>query len=229
MQVPPLNQLFIFRIEHKANLPYILEHGMHIRGHAAINPNHVFIGNAQLTAVRHTIPVRPGDVTATLAQQYGDLGDYVPFYFGPCSPMLFAIKKGSEGVMPRPQHDIVYLCCRFNSVVNSGKRYAFTDGHAKMALTEFYSSPAHLANLHWDTIYSRFWFNTEAEFDRARRKQAEMLVHSHVPPEWIEAVVVYNDEVRTFAQAEIDRLNHPAAIRVHSPTLNYNNCPFYYP
>lgn len=218
----------IFRIEHKDNLPYILKHGMHIRGHGQMNPDHIFIGNARITSDRHGKPVIPVDTDPAHALQFGHLGDYVPFYFGPRSPMLGAIITGSEGVVKRPQRDIIYLCCRFRTIIESGWRYAFTNGQAKMELTEFYCNPDSLSNLYWDTIYARMWFNTEAEFDRRRRKQAEMLVYSHVPPEWIEAIVVYDDEVRIFAQAEIDRLNHPAVIRVNPPTPNYNNCGFYF-
>ena len=227
--VPAIDKLVVFRIEHVNNLPYILEHGMHAHGHAGMNPNHIFIGNAQLTANRHEVAVRPSDIDFVIATHYGTLGEYVPFYFGPCSPMLYAIKTGSEGVVQRSQRDIVYVCCMFKDVVASGVQYAFTDGHAKMKLTEFYNLPANLNQLHWDTIYSRFWFNKEQDFDRSRRKQAEMLVHSHVPPDWIKAVVVYDQNVSTFAQAEIRRLNHQAVVRVNPPTPAYNHCGFYYP
>jgi hypothetical protein len=202
---------------------------MHSRGHANMNPNHVFIGNAQLTADRHEVPVRPIDVAPNEAAQYGSLGEYVPFYFGPCSPMLYAINAGSEGVVQRPQREIIYICCRFRTILGANWRYSFSDGHAKMKLTEFYTDPIHLDRLYWDTIYSRFWFNTESEFDRRRRKQAELLVHSHVPPEWIVAVVVYDQNMCTFAQREIQRLNHNAVVRVNPPTPHYNNCGFYYP
>jgi hypothetical protein len=229
MQVPSLNQLFVFRIEHKDNLPYILEHGMHTSGHGQLNPNHIFIGNAKITADRHSRPVRPIDISPEQAQHYGNLGDYVPFYFGPRSPMLGAIMLGTEGVLQRPQKEIVYLCCRFRTVLEAGWQYAFTDGQAKMTITAFYHNPDSLNKLHWDTIYARQWFNTSEEFDRRRRKQAELLVHSHVPPSWIEAIVVYDDDVRTFAHVVVDRLNHPAVIRVNPSTPKLNNCGFYYP
>lgn len=228
MLTPPLNNLPIFRIEHKDNLPYILEHGMRTSEHGQMNPHHIFIGNAKITADRHSRPVRPGDIGIYQAQQYGNIGDYVPFYFGPRSPMLYAIINGSEGVVQRPQRDIVYLCCRFKAVLDSSWQYSFTDGQAKMALTAFYRNPINLSRLYWDTIYGQKWFNTTEEFDRRRRKQAEMLVHSYVPPEWIEAIIVYDDEVRTFAQTQVERLNHPARIQVNPPTPKLNDCGFYY-
>ena len=225
--VPPLNTLLVFRIEHKDNLAYILEHGMHTRDHTQLNPDHVFIGHTQLTAERHEWPVEPCDIGQAEIGTYGTLGQYVPFYFGPRSPMLYVVKNGYNGVQMRPQRDIVYLCCHFATIAGSGQRYVFTNGHAKNKLTYYYSRPENLNQLHWDTIYSKFWKNTELEFDRERRKQAELLVPVHVPPDWIRAIVVHDDEMCTFAQDIVDRLNHQAKVKVN-PADAYNGCGFYY-
>jgi len=216
----------VFRIEHIDNLDHILRNGMFTKAHASVNPNHVFIGHAQLTADRHAWPVLPCDIAQP--EEYGTLGDYVPFYFGPRSPMLYVIKNGYQGVPRRSQRDIVYLCCRFRIVEQSGTRFAFTDGHAKNRVTAFYGQSSNLNNLHWGAIYAAKWNNREDDLDRERRKQAEMLVHDHVPPEWIDALVVYDDDVRTFAQNLLQRANHKAIVRVN-PTQAFDGCGFYYP
>jgi hypothetical protein len=200
---------------------------MHAQGHPSMNPSRLFIGNAQLTADRHAWPVRPIDINTTLSSGYGTLGEYVPFYFGPRSPMLYVITKAKQGPK-RPQADIVYVGCKFLTVANSGTQFAFTDGHAKMKVTGFYTQPQNLDKLNWDVIYSPVWNNTEQEFDRTRQKQAEFLVHSYVPPEWIDVVVVHDNNVCTFAQGLIQAANHRATVRVN-PTHAFDNCGFYYP
>jgi len=226
MPTPSLSNLMVFRIEHIGNLEYILQNGMFTRAHATVNLGHIFIGHTQLTANRHDWPVNPIDHTGL--DSYGTLGDYVPFYFGPRSPMLYVIKNGYQGVTKRDQREIVYLCCRFRTIAESEVRFAFTDGHAKNEFTAFYSKTENLDKLHWETIYSRFWNNREEELDRERRKQAEMLVNNHVPPDWIEAIVVYDAEMCSFAETLIKQTNHNAKVRVN-PTEAYNNCGFYYP
>jgi hypothetical protein len=227
MQVPSLSKLLVFRIEHIDNLPHILEHGMPTRGHPAMNPNHVFIGNKELTNVRHNWLVRPRELNGAAAAQYGTLGEYVPFYFGPKSPMLYMIVNGFKGVPKRPQSNIVYICCKVATIINSGVRFAFTDGHANKRFSHFYSDIKNLDTLSWSSVYAPQWENTESDFDHERKKQAEMLVHEHVPATWINAVVVYDEKARTFAQDVIDRLGHKAVVRVN-PTEAFDGCGFYY-
>jgi len=222
---PPLHNLLVFRIEHIDNLEYILRHGMFTRAHAPVNPHHVFIGHAQLTDARNDWPVRPID--AADPSQYGTLGHYVPFYFGPRSPMLYIIQKGFKDVPRRRPQEIVYLCCRFRTIAEAGVPFVFTDGHAKTVISAVYSKTENLNLLDWDTIYARNWSNRPDGFDRERRKQAELLVPVRVPPEWIEVIVVYDDGIRTFAENLIQQNNHKATVRVN-PKDAYNGCGFYY-
>jgi hypothetical protein len=76
----------IFRITHIANVPWILEHGLHCRNSPERDPNYVEIGNPELIQKRtqRPVPIPPGGV----------LSDYIPFYFTPHSPMLLNIKTG---------------------------------------------------------------------------------------------------------------------------------------
>ena len=65
----------IFRITHVANVPWILQNGLHCNNSDSSDPNYVQIGNAELIARRRTrnVPVHPK----------GSLSDYIPFYFTP--------------------------------------------------------------------------------------------------------------------------------------------------
>lgn len=222
---PALHNLMVFRIEHIHNLEYILRHGMFTRAHAHVNPDHVFIGHAQLTEDRHEWPVIPID--SQNSREYGTLGQYVPFYFGPRSPMLYVIQNGYNGVPKRHARDIVYLCCRVQTIAQAGVQFVFTDGHAKNKLTAFYSNLDNLSKLFWQSIYARKWKAVQDDLDRERRKQAEMLVPTHVPPHWIEAIVVYDEEMSTFAENLKNTTNHKAKVRIN-PSTAYDGCGFYF-
>lgn len=89
---PSLNsdKALIWRIVHRDNLPWILDHGLHCGNGAALAPNWVSIGNPELIDKRatHPVPLPPG----------GFLNDYVPFYFTPFSVMMKNIHSGRSGV-----------------------------------------------------------------------------------------------------------------------------------
>jgi hypothetical protein len=184
-----LSKINIYRIIHRSNLAYILQHGMHSIGHAAFDPNNIFIGDSTLTEQRRDFPIPLADC--------GNLGDYVPFYFGYRSPMLFNIATGYRGVVKRPQSDIVYLVCKLDSLVKAACPLIFTDGHAKNQVTRFFTDTTDLNQIDWDSVNALTWKNTEDKPDRMRRKQAECLVKSEVPPQYIAALVVYDAATRT--------------------------------
>ena len=87
-QVP--NPVEIYRIVHISNVNYILENGMFSRSHKDMDPNYANIGDSNLIAQRtvHLVGINPPG---------GNVGDYIPFYFGPLSPMLLNIKTGYRG------------------------------------------------------------------------------------------------------------------------------------
>ncbi len=87
----------IFRITHIDNVAWILANGLHCNSSPVRDPNFVQIGNPDLIAKRpnRRVPIPPG----------GGLGDYVPFYFTPCSPMLLNIVTGHGGIARRPRRE----------------------------------------------------------------------------------------------------------------------------
>lgn len=125
----------------------------------------------------------------------GTLHDYVPFYFCLRSPMLFAIHKGSVPTYPKGQADMVYLVSSISAIEAERLQYCFTDGHAAMAVTDFYQAPADLAKLDWNVIKAKYWAPTDDDKDRVRRKQAEFLVRNYVPWSCIKRIGVQNDDV----------------------------------
>lgn len=209
------NIVKVLRIVHIDNIEYLLVHGMFTKKHPKADPNYINIGDSGLIAQRSTyrVGINPPN---------GLLGDYVPFYFGPLSPMLYNIKTGYRGIQLRPQGDIVYIVCKVIDLTENCKEWCFTDGHAKNAITEFYNHLDNLGEIDWNIVTKRQWSNTEDDFDRMRRKQAEFLVKHYVPMNCINYIVVHNEQKKYFVEKIINSLKLEIPVRV-----NPNN-QFYY-
>lgn len=190
MPGPVPARVLLYRITHYQNLPDIVQRGMFCANHAEA-PQAVVIGNPDLISGRGSrlVPVVPGGV----------LNDYVPFYLGPHSPMLYGIKTGYHA-QQRPQREIVYVCSELSKVQALALPYTFTDGHAYMQLSRFYNDSADLSRLDWDVIPAKKWNRTQDDNDRQRRKQAEFLLHHYVPVAAIISVVVYDQEMADWVQ-----------------------------
>lgn len=177
--------IYIFRMVHWQNIEYILTHGLYCKKHGKRDPDYINIGNRMLIDAREdsVVPI----------QGYGTLGDYIPFYFWGHSPMLYVIMNGYKGVKQYPQEDIVFIVINSADIIASGRRYVFTDRHAKSTLANYSTNPDDLHRLKWDVIRSKDWKNTENDFQRMDFKQAEFLVQDHIPVNYIDMLVVKNE------------------------------------
>ena len=207
--------LKLFRIVHIDNVDYLLRHGMYTRHHPMADPNYINIGDSGLIQQRNDYPVG-------ITPPNGTLGEYVPFYFGPLSPMLLNIKTGYRGVTQRPQEDIVYIVCGLDIVMANCREWCFTDGHAKDSLTDFYNDTAQLSEVYWDVVSMRYWNPIEEFPERQVRKQAEFLVKNHVPVSCISGIVVYSEQKRTLVQNIVNELGLQIVVVVNP------NKDFYY-
>jgi hypothetical protein len=137
----------IFRIIHRANLPWVLQHGLHCGNSATRSDRWVSIGNQELIAKRAQWPVN--------ASPGGVLNDYVPFYFTPFSPMMLAIKTGWNGVQRHPPQDIVILVSDLRRVVAHGLIWLFTDTHANNSVVNYFNRLEDLPRLDWRILQAR--------------------------------------------------------------------------
>jgi ssDNA thymidine ADP-ribosyltransferase, DarT len=132
------------------------------------------------------VPVGPG----------GHIGDYVPFYFAPRSPMLCAIHNGTVAGGVAGQSEVVHLVSSVENVTDAGCQWVFTDGHADMVhLTHFYDDLDHLDKIDWAIMEERYWRDTPTDGDRKRRRQAEFLVHGFFPWELVTEIGVHDRQV----------------------------------
>src|SRR5262245_52338288 len=123
----------IYHITHVDNLPTILKSGglqcnATLKGAATAYAS-IAHDNIQDRRQHTAVPCGPGGV----------LHDYVPFYFGPRSPMLFTISRGNVPTCPG-QGPVVHLVSTAQAVQARGLGFAFTNGHGIMALTDFYDN-----------------------------------------------------------------------------------------
>ncbi|MBA8903734.1 DUF4433 domain-containing protein [Phyllobacterium sp. P30BS-XVII] len=191
----------IFRIVHKDNIAKTLGNGCHCK--ATMNgQNYTAIGNPELIVKRdmREVPCAPG----------GTLSDYVPFYFTPCSPMLYNIKTGFSGITKRPMEDIMILVSSLPHLVEHKIPFVFTDRHAYLRTAQFSSSLVDLGWIIWPTLQAKNFKRDDA--DKFEKYQAEALVHKHVPLGALLGIACYNANVKAVVEAEAKK--HNAEIKV---------------
>jgi hypothetical protein len=144
----------------------------------------------------------------------GVVHDYVPFYFAPRSPMLYAIDRGYVAAYQDGQEPIVHLVSTVQTVAVSGRRFVFTDGHATIAVSGFYEDVADLDQVDWSVMPSTFWNDTASYPDRKRRRQAEFLVHRFFPWELVTTIGVMSEAVRMRVEAALSATTYRPVVRV---------------
>ena len=199
----------IYHITHLRNLPGILELGGLYANSATARRGveHVNIAHKSIQDRRATtrVPLPPGGV----------LHDYVPFYFAPRSPMLYAIHRGNVQGYTEGQTFIVHLVTTAEAIAASGQPFVFTDGHAIMAFTDFYNDLGQLDQVDWDVMRARSWRDTLEDNDRLRRRNAEFLVHQHVPWALVQEIGVMDREIAVTLQHMLKDQAHPSSVTIH--------------
>jgi len=164
---------------------------------------------------RRVIPIGPG----------GQVGDYVPFYFAPRSPMMYRIACDHRDTIPGRYPDgdrpLIYLATVVGAVIDAGLRWVATDGNAATATTEFSTDPVRVeAMVDWPLMRADRWNNVPWDPDRQRRRMAEFLVHHEVPLPAIRQIGTYSDAYGARARSIL--AESPLAERVFvRPTWYY--------
>lgn len=199
-------QTRIYHITHLRNLASILRsRGLHAKGRLAGRASvDLAYESVQERRNRTRVPCGPGGV----------LHDYVPFYFGPRSPMLYALKGGWVEGYSEGQAPIVHLCTSAEQVDADGLGYVFTNGHAIMVPSDFYSDLADLDCVDLPLMSAKYWFDTQSDPDRKRRRQAEFLIHKFAPWELIDEIGVINKSTKAKVEAITASATHRPPIVV---------------
>ncbi len=192
----------IYHITHVDNLPAILAAGAlwsdsRLRAMSA-EPKNIAHGHIKERRERTAVSIAP----------HGVVADYVPFYFCPRSPMLYAFKGGMVSSAAGTQQDILHLVLDAESLIGNGLACVHTDGNAASQPLRFYSGVEGFGRLRWDVIQSWSWRDTPDDNDRKRSKQAEFLVHDTVPWSFVQLIGAMTEATRDRALAAMASAAH---------------------
>lgn len=201
-------KIFIYHITHVDNINSIIAEGglwcdseKELRGLAPVGIAHTHIKDRR---ARRIVPAGAGGVVA----------DYVPFYFCPRSPMLYAIHTNSVAGYQGGQSNIVHLVIDPDAIIQRGFSFAYSDGAAEMEISRFFDTPDQMAQLDWKVIRSWSWRNTQTDNDRKRRKQAEFLVHKFSPWDLILEIGVYGPDMSTRIRSALENKFHKPIVNI---------------
>ena len=209
MAIP--NPTPILRLIHIDNLSVCLQRG------ALYAPNsepedgleYRTIHNTEIQAEREAraIPCGPGGVAH----------DYVPFYFGYLSPMMFQLKTGRVEGYTEGQKPLIYLETTAQAIRDAGCGFVFSNGHGIAKFTGWFDALEQLDEVDWDMVYQRYWSDNLEDPDRQRRKQAELLVHESCHWSLIDQIVVGFQSVKQQVEAIMEdvepALQRPVVVR----------------
>jgi ssDNA thymidine ADP-ribosyltransferase, DarT len=136
----------IFRLLHIDNLAMILTRGgLHA-------PNHVPQDGLVYRVIHHQHIQGRRAVYRVPCGPRGTIHDYVPFYFGPLSPMLLALRDGYVAGYTEGQEPLIYLVASAQDTVGQGVEFVFTDGHGVVVFTAFYADLSRLDAVDWQVV-----------------------------------------------------------------------------
>lgn len=198
----------ISHMTHVGNLPSILKSG------GLLSTNELDRRGIKTTSIAYSGIQARRAFTMVPCGQRGVVHDYVPFFFSPLSPMLYAIKMKKVPSCPDGQASIVHLVSTAEAIRAAGCSFVFTDGHAIMDMTQFYDDLSQLGQVNWNVMKSRYWFDTPTYPDRARCRAAEFLVHEFVEWQLITEVVAIDASLAARATACLGTAGVKPPVRV---------------
>ena len=186
----------IFRATHVDNLPWILGNGLHCKASDVKDPDFVEIGNRDLIKKRPAklVPVAQGET----------LDCYVPFYFTPCSPMLYNMRTGWNNITKRQPCELVFLVASLRSLAAHGVPFVFSDRHALMTGATFSTALDDLDRLGWEYWQCQDFKRDPNDPEKFERYQAEALIHRHLPVERVDAIACSSE----LEQARVAEMVH---------------------
>lgn len=173
---------------HIENIPHILQNGITHTTSEYANPDFVPIGDSSLITTRNNFILNNGT----------RLGEYIPFYFGVRTPMLYVVQNGFNLVAPTSAENIVYCVSSVQKIIDLQLDFVFTDGHAVDGFSSQYTV-ADIQNidtiLDKNAINAKYW-KDENDLDKKRRKEAEFLVLGDISLHAILGYITYNENAK---------------------------------
>ncbi|MBI5911988.1 MAG: DUF4433 domain-containing protein [Betaproteobacteria bacterium] len=209
MPQPP-NQPKIYHIVHVDRLASIVNDGCLWSDAVVVGRAHpgTTIGMGGIKQRRMSLPVdcHPGD----------HVGEYVPFYFGPRSIMLYVIHcanhpeltyRGGQGPIVHLEADLHQTITWANA---NDRRWAFTLSNAGAVYTQFRSSVDQLDEVNWPAVAATDFRSSDIK----EGKQAEFLVHKSFPWHLVGRIGVYSREIGQQAANAMHGASHRPVIEI---------------
>lgn len=186
--MPELDKIYLFRMTHIENIPHIIRFGITHSTSFNSNPDFKSIGDNSLISTRNSYQLNNGKL----------LGEYIPFYFGVRTPMLYVVQNGFNMVSPTPAEDIVYCVSSVQKILDLHLDFVFTNGHAVDGFSCQYTN-SDIKNIEtivdWKAVKAKYW-RDENDLDLKRRKEAEFLVLGDISPNAVLGYIVYNENAQ---------------------------------
>jgi hypothetical protein len=158
----------IYHITAIANLPEILRAGGLFCDADLASLDHEVIGYSHIKQRRLTEIRIP-----CCANRF--VGEFVPFYYCPRSPMLYTLNIGNTGKPIGCQREVVHLVSTVGAAIDLGVPWAISDGNAGAHHACFDSRLTAFDALDWQAIRSTAWKG------KVHEKCAEFLVSRFFP------------------------------------------------
>lgn len=165
---PVPDPILIYHITDVANLGRIVAEGGLKSDSAMAGQNPTVIGYGHIKQRRMTAIRIP-------CCRNRFVGEFVPFYFCPRSPMLYTINLGNTGRPAGCQRTIVHLVSTVGHGMALGRDWAISDGNAGAFHTSFFTGPQAVNALNWTAIQATDWR------EHRHQKSAEFLVADFFP------------------------------------------------
>lgn len=133
------------------------------------------------------------------------VGEFVPFYFCPRSPMLYVINRGNTG---RSQSTVVHLVSTMEAGMALDRAWAISDRNAGAAYASFYSNVEALSRLDWNAIRATDWKG------KTSQKCAEFLVADFFPWSSIQTIGCHNTTVVARVNDMLNSAQHKPVVTV---------------
>jgi hypothetical protein len=136
------------------------------------------------------------------------VGEFVPFYYCPRSPMLYTVNRGNTGRPPGCQTNIVHLVTSVEAALKLGRAWAISDVNAGTDYATFSNSLAALDDLDWDAIRATQWQG------RMHVKAAEFLVADRFEWSSVTAIGCHNESIAKQVRKIVSSQSAQPEIRV---------------
>ncbi len=148
-------------------------------------------------------------------EPYGNLHDYVPFWFAPRQPMLYTLKDSEVNGNIVREEDICYLVTDVNLIGSMTYDYVFYDGHPIVGYSRCFNNLSELDQVRWEIFfeeplldgYCKYWkddIETPGREDRKRIRQAEFLIKGGFSLNDIQFIAVKTEHAQQCAKTLLE-------------------------